>query len=58
LAPPVTKAAAPIEPVPPSAFSESDDPLDELKQYLARARGFAVVNDYRSSDDAASFEDK
>jgi hypothetical protein len=57
-APLAAKAAKPIEraPLPPD-FSQSDNPLEELKQYLARV-GFPVVNDYRSSDDAASFEDK
>jgi hypothetical protein len=54
----VATAAAPINraPLPPD-FLQSDNPLEELKQYLARV-GFPVVNDYRSSDDAASFEDK
>lgn len=58
-APSVAKAAKPVERAPLSPdFSQSDNPLEELKHYLVRAGGFAVLNDYRSSDDAASFCDQ
>jgi hypothetical protein len=53
-----TAAASADRSAPVLVHAEPDDPLDQLKQDLRCAGGFAVVNDYRSSDDAASFEDK
>lgn len=63
----VADAPAAEAPVPASGTTPTaalaievrdDNPLDRLKEYLSRTGGFAVVDDYHSSDGEASFEDK
>lgn len=54
--PAVKESAAALASAPTLAVHE--DPLDQLKQFLSRAGGFAVVDDYHSSDEAESFVDQ
>ena len=47
---PVARAPTPVHPDTPPAHQEArEDPLERLKRELARAGGFAVVNDESAS---------